>query len=47
MVLLKTIIKFNKINSMEFQLKGEKPSFLMTIFVCLEIVTKSISLIEP
>ena len=43
MVLLKTIIKFNKMNSMGFQLKGEKPSFLVTIFVCLDIVTNIIN----
>lgn len=42
MVLLKTI-KFNKINSMGFQLKGEKPSFLVTIFVCLDIATNIIN----
>ena len=44
MVLLKTIIKFNKINTMGFQLKkGEKPSFLVTIFVCLDIATNIIN----
>ena len=43
MVLLKTIIKFNKINSMGFQLKGEKPSFPVTIFVCLDIATNIIN----
>ena len=43
MVLLKTIIKFNKINTMGFQLKGEKPSFLVTIFVCLDIARNIIN----
>ena len=44
MVLLKTIIKFNKINSMGFQLKGKKHSFLVTIFVCLDIATNIIKI---
>ena len=43
MVLLKTIIKLKKNNSMGFQLKGEKPSFLVTIFVCLDIATNTIN----
>ena len=38
MVLLKTLNKFNKINSMGFQLNSEKPSFLMTISMHLDIV---------
>ena len=38
MVLLKTLNKFNKINSMGFQLKSEKPSFLTTISMHLDIV---------
>ena len=38
MVLLKTLHKFNKINSMGFQLNSEKPSFLMTISMHLDIV---------
>ena len=28
---------------MGFQLKGEKPSFLVTIFVCLDIATNIIN----
>ena len=43
MVLLETIIKSNKINSMGFQLMGEKPSFLVTIFVYLDIATNIIN----